>query len=309
MHAIIPDPQPPADMPRGLHEICEDARRGQCGLCCAMPGEPCAWRGPGLDSHGYHLARFAWAEAHELITVTDFDTVLETIAADPFGNATVIYDDQRRGTVSSSQDMPLEPLGPFETSSDALLAVRPADGSFTGREDLFGLLKDTMHDAEVELHGWDWTVLRWLAGLDVQTVAAIAGWVGRANGGLSTDLDGAEPYCAECGHWIGMFFGLDGWQHFRGDPAPGGQRQLFDAGHEPSPAWCQPPGRAISPADAVIIRQALDDAERARRADAAAWCDDCQDHPVGACDEHVDDLDQADAYADLTRQLQQEEDR
>jgi hypothetical protein len=61
MHAIMPDPQPPADMPRSLHEICEDARRGQCGLCCAMPGEPCAFSGTGPD--GYHVARFAWAEA------------------------------------------------------------------------------------------------------------------------------------------------------------------------------------------------------------------------------------------------------
>ena len=100
-----------------------------------------------------------------------------------------------------------------------------------------------------------------------------------------------------------MFFGLDGWQHFRGDPAPGGQRQLYDAGHEASPAWCAPPGRAISPADAVTIRQALADAEEDRRARAEAWCADCQEHPAGACDQHVDDLDQADAYADLGSQL------
>jgi len=119
------------------------------------------------------------------------------------------------------------------------------------------------------------------------------------------EFGGREPYCAECGAWIGIFFGLEGWHHFRGDPAPGGKRELYDAGHEASPAWCEPPGRAISPADAVIIGQALEDAERYRRDRAEAWCAGCLAHPAGACDDHVDELDQADAYAELGRQLQE----
>lgn len=85
-------------------------------------------------------------------------------------------------------------MGPFETSSEALLAVRPGDGSFTGREELAGLLKDTLQDAGVELGGWDVEVVHWLAGLDVQTVAAIAGWVGRARQpGPGTAAPGAVP--------------------------------------------------------------------------------------------------------------------
>jgi hypothetical protein len=202
--------------------------------------------------------------------------------------------------------MTAEVLGPFETSSDAILAMRPDDGSFTGREALFDLLKDTLHATGVRLRGWDWTVLRWLADLDVQTVAVIAGWVGRGNGELS-EYDGTEPYCSECGHWIGMFCRLEGWQHFRGDPAPGGKRQLFGTEHAAVPAWCQPPGRALSPADAAIVGQALADAERGRRAQAAARCADCEAHPAAACESHVDDLDQADAYAELGRQLQEED--
>jgi hypothetical protein len=58
MRTIMPDPNSPAETPRGLHEICEDARRGQCGYCCAMSSEPCAFSGTGPD--GYHVARFAW---------------------------------------------------------------------------------------------------------------------------------------------------------------------------------------------------------------------------------------------------------
>ena len=72
------------------------------------------------------------------------------------------------------------PLGPFETSSDAILAVRPADGSFTGPEALSGLLEGALQGARVTLGGWDRAVLRWLAGLDVQTATAVAGWIQRA---------------------------------------------------------------------------------------------------------------------------------
>jgi hypothetical protein len=319
MHAIMPDPQPPADTPRGLHQICEDARRGACGACCAQPGDECVFttapvsvpvtNGTALRPvRGYHVARFAWAEASGLISSADFAAVVETIAADPFTTMTVIYDDQPEATMTGAQHDPgPSVLGPFETSGDAMLAVRPADGSFNGREELFGLLKATLHTAGVRLGGWDWTVLRWLAAEDVQTVAAIAGWVGRARALTGADLDGLEPYCAECGAWIGMFYGLVGWQHFRGDLVPGGQRQLFDAGHEAAPAWCQPPGRTIAPADAVTIRQALAEAERTRRDRAASWCDACQGHPAGACDQHVDDLDVADAYRALAAELAEDE--
>jgi hypothetical protein len=127
--------------------------------------------------------------------------------------------------------------------------------------------------------------------------------------GQDDELDGMEPYCAECGAWIGMFLRMEGWHHFRGDPSPGGSRELYDAGHDAVVAWCGPPGRSVSPADAETIRQALGEAEAARRERAAAWCVHCEHHPAGACERHVDDLDQADAYAKLGRQLQQEADR
>ena len=73
--------------------------------------------------------------------------------------------------------------------------------------------------------------------------------------------DELEPYCRTCGDWIGHFLGLDDWQHYRGEPAAGGRRTLFDADHETVPAWCVPPGRALSPADITVIRQALADAQ------------------------------------------------
>jgi hypothetical protein len=138
-----------------------------------------------------------------------------------------------------------ERLGPFETNGDALLAVRPGDGSFIGRQERFDLLMQTLQDAGVDLGGWDWTVLRWLADLDVQTVAAVAGWVSRA--------------CPPC--------------------------VVFTAGQE------------------AVVAQALADAEEYRRKRAADWCGDCETAPEGACQDHVDDLDQADAYKDLAAEL------
>ena len=115
--------------------------------------------------------------------------------------------------------------------------------------------------------------------------------------------DGLEPFCAECGAWIGMFQGMEGWHHFRGDPAPGGSRELYDAGHDPVVAWCQPPGRSVSPADATVLGQALADAEAHRRRRAGAYCYDCASTHAGACHDHLDDLDRADAYRDLAAEL------
>lgn len=34
-----------------------------------------------------------------------------------------------------------------------------------------------------------------------------------------------------------------------------------------------------------------------------AYCFDCASTPAGACDDHLDDLDQADAYRDLAAEL------
>jgi hypothetical protein len=56
--------------------------------------------------------------------------------------------------------------------------------------------------------------------------------------------------------------------HFRGDPSPGGQRELYDACHEAAVAWCEPPGRFVSPADAAVLGRALADAEADRRSRA-----------------------------------------
>lgn len=138
-----------------------------------------------------------------------------------------------------------EPLGPFESSGDALLAVRSRDGSFISRESRFDLLKQALRAAGVELGGWDQVVLGWLAGQDVQTVAAVAGWVARST-----------PPCA-----------------------------VFTAGQE------------------AVVAQALADAETYRRTRVENWCADCAAAPAGACDDHLDDLDQADAYRDLAAKL------
>jgi hypothetical protein len=121
--------------------------------------------------------------------------------------------------------------------------------------------------------------------------------------GEADDDDGTEPYCTACGQWVGMFHGLDGWHHFRGDPAPGGQRELYDAGHEAVIGWTVPPGRPLSPGQVATVRAGLGDAARYRTDRAAAWCDDCTDHPSGCCERHLDDLEAAERYRALAGQI------
>jgi hypothetical protein len=129
-----------------------------------------------------------------------------------------------------------------------------------------------------------------------------------AGAGEEDVCGGLEPYCAECGHWIGLFLGVGGWKHYRGDPR-GGKRELNDAGHDPVPAWCEPPGRVLSPADVAAVIRALEDAAAARRDRAGACCWDCASSPAGACEAHLDDLDAADAYDQVAGMLAAEEDQ
>ena len=117
------------------------------------------------------------------------------------------------------------------------------------------------------------------------------------------DGEGIEPYCATCGAWIGIFHGLTGWRHFRGDPAPGGQRELYEAGHPAAPAFCVPPGRALCPAQARTAGQALTDAITYRLERAGGGCADCEHGPAGACPDHVADTGRALAYRQLAAVL------
>jgi len=176
---------PPAA--RSLHQICQAARRGNCGpFCGALPGDECVFTSapvsvpvtgdtPMRPVRGYHMARFAWAQSHGLISAAEFAAVTET--AGSLTPARVIFDTGQEGTTGRDHTV----LGPFETSSQALLALRPDDRSFVGPEPRAELLRDTLSAAGVQLGEWDRAILRWLAGLDVQTIAPVIGWVSRAD--------------------------------------------------------------------------------------------------------------------------------
>jgi hypothetical protein len=171
---------------RSLHDICEAARRGTCGpFCGALPGEECVVTSapvsvpvtgdtPVRPVRGYHMARFARAQSHGLISAAEFAAVTGT--AGSVTPARVIFDTGPEGTTGRDRTVP----GPFETSSQALRALRPEDGSFFGPEPRADLLTDTLGAAGVELGEWDRAILRWLAGLDVQTIPPVIGWVSRA---------------------------------------------------------------------------------------------------------------------------------
>ena len=114
--------------------------------------------------------------------------------------------------------------------------------------------------------------------------------------------DGTEPYCTVCREWAGMFHGLKGWRHFRGDWAPGGVRTLYEAAdHEPVIGWTVPPGRGLSPAGLDTLRQALADAAgyRARY----GVCADCDGAAGGPCRDHYEDDARVNSYLALAAVL------
>ena len=178
---------PPAA--RSLHEICEAARRGTCGpFCGALPGDECMFTtapasvpvtlGTSMQPvRGYHVSRFAWAQSHGLISAAELAAVTGT--AGSLAPATVIYDTIQGGARSGDRRV----AGPFETASEALAALRPADGSCVAPQSRLSLLTETLRAAWVDLGQWDQQVARWLAGLDVQTIAPVIGWVSRAGRG------------------------------------------------------------------------------------------------------------------------------
>jgi hypothetical protein len=175
---------PPAA--RSLHDICGAARLGNCGpFCGALTDHECVFTSapvsvpvtgdtPTRPVRGYHMARFARAQSRGLISAAECVAVMET--AGSLTPARVIFDTGQEGTTGRDRTV----LGPFETSSQALLALRPDDGSFVGPEPRAELLRDTLSAAGVEVGQWDRAILRWLAGLDVQTIAPVIGWVSRA---------------------------------------------------------------------------------------------------------------------------------
>ncbi len=113
--------------------------------------------------------------------------------------------------------------------------------------------------------------------------------------------NGTEPYCLTCREWVGMFRGLEGWRHFRGDPAPGGQRTLYEADHEPVIGWIVPADRGLSPAGLGVLGQLLADA--IARRDLGGDCAECDMSPAGLCDGCAADLDATDAYLGLAAAL------
>jgi hypothetical protein len=92
---------------RSLHEICEDARRANCGECWALPGDECVYTSipvsvpitpgtPVQTARGYHVARFGRAMRRGLISGADLIAVLREL--DAFTNNTLVYDEPPGGT-------------------------------------------------------------------------------------------------------------------------------------------------------------------------------------------------------------------
>ena len=75
--------------------------------------------------------------------------------------------------------------------------------------------------------------------------------------------------------------------------------------HEPLVITIKTPGQTLTlgRADGAVIMRALADAKGYRRLRGSQWCAKCETAPSGVCDDHLNDLDLADTYRDLTARL------
>jgi hypothetical protein len=62
-------------------------------------------------------------------------------------------------------------------------------------------------------------------------------------------------------------------------------------------------GMVLTTAQRTTVIAALDDAAVFRTERAAAYCLECAESPTNLCEAHADDLDQADAYRHIAREL------
>jgi hypothetical protein len=74
---------------------------------------------------------------------------------------------------------------------------------------------------------------------------------------------------------------------------------LNGSGGPPAPAA----GLLLTPRDRRLLLAALGDAAAYRDDRAGQWCESCQTAGAGACDEHADDTDQAEAYRALAGRI------
>jgi hypothetical protein len=63
-----------------------------------------------------------------------------------------------------------------------------------------------------------------------------------------------------------------------------------------------PAGKVLTP-ERLIVLTALDDAIAFRTERAGAYCADCRESPAELCESHQDDLDTADTYRTVAREL------
>ena len=104
----------------------------------------------------------------------------------------------------------------------------------------------------VPLGAFDLRVLGWLSGVDGPACMVLASVIWRARQAGVGEMRGEDqvdgddlgdddevPFCTVCGENVSMFYGMSGWQHFRGNHAPGSHRELFEAAHDTEVAWRQ----------------------------------------------------------------------
>lgn len=109
---------------------------------------------------------------------------------------------------------------------------------------------------------------------------------------------------SEPGLWTVGDYAPDGrWQpesdHDSREDAAARVAWLNGSGEPPAP----PAGLLVTPRDRRLLLAALADAATYRTERAGQWCEICESADAGACDEHADDVGQAEQFRALARRI------
>ena len=194
--------------------------------------------------------------------------------------------------------------GPYETEREVTqtaqvqavyAAFDAAPGAGRMRPPNLAMLMDACAEAGVAVGAYDSRILGWLAQWEPQTCAVACGLISRAH---QAAVDSVREHLASLADHID--------RRLADEHADRQEIAEETAAHLRMLARGAKPAVTLDPVQVDRVLEALADAATYRQRQAGESCTDCDAAPESVCGDHMDDLDQADAYGVVARDLRQE---
>jgi len=157
------------------------------------------------------------------------------------------------------------------------------------------MLCEALAATGVQLGAYDHRIVSWLAGFEPETCAVVCGLTTRAH-------RAAVGSVRE--HLASLADDID--RHLENEHADRQTIAEDTAAHLRMLARGTKPAVTLDPVQVDRVLDALADAASYRKRQAGEACADCDAAPESVCGDHMDDLDLADAYDMVARDLRQE---